>query len=117
MEAVELLRVHLRVRLVGAGKVAHPQHDADVVQPRPRLGRENAPLALFYVSAVLLLVPFFTRFVLTVFQAQGRYFLPALLPIALLATLAFASASSSALAASRAPRRFVTLPLPASAAR
>lgn len=39
------------------------------------------------LAGVLLLIPFFARFVLTLFQAQGRYFLPALLPVALLAAL------------------------------
>lgn len=40
-----------------------------------------------FVAGTLCLVPFFARFVLTVFQAQGRYFLPALLPIALVTCL------------------------------
>jgi len=47
----------------------------------------------FYVAAVLLMIPFFLRFVLTVFQAQGRYFLPVLLPVAVLTTLGWAFAA------------------------
>lgn len=43
-----------------------------------------------FILAVPLLIPFFARFIMTVFQAQGRYFLPALLPVAVLMTLAFA---------------------------
>ena len=42
---------------------------------------ERNVLLLFAVGSALL-VPFFGRFVLTVFQAQGRYFLPVLLPCA-----------------------------------
>lgn len=49
----------------------------------PDTAGERRILLLFGVGLVLL-VPFFTRFVLTVFQAQGRYFLPALLPVAVL---------------------------------
>lgn len=40
-----------------------------------------------FLAGIFLLVPFFAQFVLTVFQAQGRYFLPALLPIALVTCL------------------------------
>jgi 4-amino-4-deoxy-L-arabinose transferase-like glycosyltransferase len=41
---------------------------------------------MVYLAAagILLLIPFFVRFNLQFFQAQGRYFLPALLPAALL---------------------------------
>jgi 4-amino-4-deoxy-L-arabinose transferase-like glycosyltransferase len=39
------------------------------------------------VIGILLLIPFFIRFNLQFFQAQGRYFLPALLPAALLACI------------------------------
>jgi 4-amino-4-deoxy-L-arabinose transferase-like glycosyltransferase len=39
------------------------------------------------VIGILLLIPFFVRFNLQFFQAQGRYFLPALLPAALLACI------------------------------
>ncbi len=48
-------------------------------------------VVLLYAAAVALLVPFFTRFVLTVFQAQGRYFLPVLLPVAVVATIGWSS--------------------------
>jgi hypothetical protein len=44
-----------------------------------------------YLLAPVLLAPFFARFVLTVFQAQGRYFLPVLLPIALVTCLGWAT--------------------------
>jgi hypothetical protein len=37
------------------------------------------------ILGILLLVPFFVRFNLQFFQAQGRYFLPALLPAAAIA--------------------------------
>lgn len=49
----------------------------------------HANLLLLYGLAVPLLLPFYLRFVLTVFQAQGRYFLPALLPIAVLTAVAW----------------------------
>jgi hypothetical protein len=39
------------------------------------------------IIGILLLIPFFVRFNLQFFQAQGRYFLPALLPAALLACI------------------------------
>jgi|GEM_PF-499062 4-amino-4-deoxy-L-arabinose transferase and related glycosyltransferases of PMT family len=51
---------------------------------------EEGRLERFYLGTVLLMVPFFVRFVLTVFQAQGRYFLPVLLPVAALTALGFA---------------------------
>jgi len=44
-----------------------------------------------FLAGTLLLTPFFARFVLAVFQAQGRYFLPALLPIAFTACLGAAT--------------------------
>jgi hypothetical protein len=44
-----------------------------------------------FLAGTLLLAPFFARFVLTVFQAQGRYFLPGLLPIALVTCLGWAT--------------------------
>ena len=43
------------------------------------------------IAGILLLVPFYTRFILTTFQAQGRYFLPVLLPVALVACLGWAT--------------------------
>jgi 4-amino-4-deoxy-L-arabinose transferase-like glycosyltransferase len=46
-------------------------------------------LLVLFGLAVPLLLPFFLRFVLTVFQAQGRYFLPALLPVAVLTAVAW----------------------------
>ena len=36
----------------------------------------------FCILAILIIAPFFLKFVLTYFQAQGRYFLPVLLPAA-----------------------------------
>jgi hypothetical protein len=50
-----------------------------------------ARLTALYAAGIILLVPFFTRFVLTFFQAQGRYFFPALLPIAVLTVLGWSS--------------------------
>jgi 4-amino-4-deoxy-L-arabinose transferase-like glycosyltransferase len=44
-----------------------------------------------FAAGVVLLVPFFARFVFTVFQAQGRYFLPVLLPVALVTCLGIAT--------------------------
>ena len=44
---------------------------------------------LVFGLAVPLLLPFYLRFVLTVFQAQGRYFLPALLPVAVITATAW----------------------------
>lgn len=44
---------------------------------------------LLFGLAVPLLIPFYLRFVLTVFQAQGRYFLPALLPVAVVTAVAW----------------------------
>ncbi|MES2464750.1 MAG: glycosyltransferase family 39 protein [Armatimonadota bacterium] len=48
-----------------------------------------ARLTALYAAGIILLIPFFTRFVLTFFQAQGRYFFPALLPVAVLTVLGF----------------------------
>lgn len=45
---------------------------------------------LLALTAVLIIVPFFIRFILQFFQAQGRYFLPGLLPVALLCCLGWA---------------------------
>ena len=52
---------------------------------------DTARIVAWCFAATALLLPFYARFVLTVFQAQGRYFLPALLPIALLTVLGWAS--------------------------
>ena len=41
----------------------------------------------WFACGIALLVPFFVQFVLSVFQAQGRYFLPVLLPTAVLTVL------------------------------
>jgi 4-amino-4-deoxy-L-arabinose transferase-like glycosyltransferase len=49
----------------------------------------------FSVAAILLLVPFFTEFVLTVFQAQGRYFLPVLLPVAVVSVVGWAQVAGT----------------------
>jgi hypothetical protein len=51
----------------------------------------TARLTALYAAGVILLLPFFTRFILTFFQAQGRYFFPALLPVAVLTVLGFSS--------------------------
>jgi 4-amino-4-deoxy-L-arabinose transferase-like glycosyltransferase len=50
-----------------------------------------ARLTALYAAGIILLIPFFTRFILTFFQAQGRYFFPALLPIAVLTVQGFSS--------------------------
>ena len=42
-----------------------------------------------FALAVPLLIPFYLKFVLSVYQMQGRYFLPALLPVAALTALAW----------------------------
>lgn len=42
-------------------------------------------------AAILLLVPFFVRFNQQFFQAQGRYFLPALLPVAIVTLVGWGS--------------------------
>ncbi len=52
-----------------------------------------AKILTAFLFAVLLLVPFYTQFNLTVFQAQGRYFLPAVFPVAVLTTVAWMSRS------------------------
>lgn len=44
-------------------------------------------VVLLSLLTLLLLVPFFVRFNLQFFQAQGRYFLPALLPVGILAAV------------------------------
>jgi 4-amino-4-deoxy-L-arabinose transferase-like glycosyltransferase len=68
---------------------------SSVVQGR-REGMETesgavARLVKLFVCGIILLVPFFTKFIFTFFQAQGRYFFPALLPIAVLTVLGFAN--------------------------
>jgi 4-amino-4-deoxy-L-arabinose transferase-like glycosyltransferase len=50
-------------------------------------------VVLLSVATLFLLVPFFVRFNLQFFQAQGRYFLPALLPAALLAVVGWGNAT------------------------
>ncbi|MBC8143060.1 MAG: glycosyltransferase family 39 protein [Armatimonadetes bacterium] len=55
------------------------------------IGGDAANVLLLFGGAILLMLPFFTQFVLTVFQAQGRYFLPVLLPVAVITTAAWAS--------------------------
>ncbi len=54
------------------------------------LGDEARRVIAMFAPAVPLLLPFYLRFILTVFQAQGRYFLPALLPVAVVTGLAWA---------------------------
>lgn len=55
--------------------------------------RETVPdagerrVAGLFALGIALLVPFFAQFVLSIFQAQGRYFLPILLPAATLCVL------------------------------
>jgi 4-amino-4-deoxy-L-arabinose transferase-like glycosyltransferase len=43
---------------------------------------EERRVVILSLATVALLIPFFVRFILQFFQAQGRYFLPALLPVA-----------------------------------
>ncbi len=54
-------------------------------------GGDAGRLVTLFVCGIVLLVPFFTKFILTFFQAQGRYFFPALLPVAVLTALGFAN--------------------------
>lgn len=61
---------------------------------REGMERENvAPgrLTKLFVCGIVLLIPFFARFILSFFQAQGRYFFPALLPAAVLTVLGFSN--------------------------
>jgi len=60
-----------------------------------------------FLGGIILLAPFFARFVLTVFQAQGRYFLPALLPVAVVTCLGWASLVAGAEGSDRKDRRRV----------
>lgn len=55
------------------------------------LGGDAGGVLWLFGGAVLIMIPFFTRFVLTVFQAQGRYFLPVLLPVAVITAAVWAS--------------------------
>ena len=48
-------------------------------------------VVLLGMAAVVLLIPFFVRFNLQFFQAQGRYFLPVLLPVALVCLVGWGS--------------------------
>ena len=52
-------------------------------------GADTGRILTLFGGALLLLLPFYLRFVLSVFQAQGRYFLPALLPVAALTAAAW----------------------------
>jgi hypothetical protein len=53
--------------------------------------KANEPVFGFAALVPLCLVPFFTKFVYEVFQAQGRYFLPSLLAVALVCVGGFAA--------------------------
>ena len=53
--------------------------------------RANEPVFGFAALVPLCLVPFFVKFVYEVFQAQGRYFLPSLLAVALVCVGGFAA--------------------------
>ena len=57
------------------------------------------PVFGFATLVPLCLVPFFTKFVYEVFQAQGRYFLPSLLAVALVSVGGFAALGKSKWAA------------------
>jgi hypothetical protein len=49
--------------------------------------RKNVPLTLALLMVPIVIVPFYYAFISQVFQAQGRYFLPALLPISVLTVI------------------------------
>lgn len=49
------------------------------------------PVFLLLPSVLVVILPFYGIFVSTVFQAQGRYFLPALLPVTVLTTVGWAA--------------------------
>ena len=53
--------------------------------------KANEPIFGFAALVPLCLVPFFTKFLSEVFQAQGRYFLPSLLAVALVCVGGFAA--------------------------
>lgn len=52
---------------------------------------EERRVVVLFALGLALLLPFYARFVFTVFQAQGRYFLPALLPAATLCALGWSN--------------------------
>jgi 4-amino-4-deoxy-L-arabinose transferase-like glycosyltransferase len=54
---------------------------------RGGVGGDERRVVVLSLATVTLLIPFFVRFILQFFQAQGRYFLPALLPVALIACI------------------------------
>lgn len=66
----------LLIALVGLVGALRPGAQGGVADGEKRV-------VLFSVATVALIVPFFVRFILQFFQAQGRYFLPGLLPVAL----------------------------------
>lgn len=51
---------------------------------------------ILWLAGIFFLLPFFAQFVLTVFQAQGRYFLPALLPVAVVTCLGWSTLAGRA---------------------
>jgi peptidoglycan biosynthesis protein MviN/MurJ (putative lipid II flippase) len=51
---------------------------------RDRESRGNVALISALILAPIVIMPFYYAFISQVFQAQGRYFLPALLPISVL---------------------------------
>lgn len=55
------------------------------------------PILLLLASVLFVLLPFYGVFVSTVFQAQGRYLLPALLPVSVFTTLGWAALGKSSL--------------------
>jgi hypothetical protein len=61
--------------------------------------RLNEPVFSFAMLVPLCLVPFFVKFIYEVFQAQGRYFLPSLLAVALVSVGGFAALGKSKWAA------------------
>ena len=74
---------------------------------------DTGNVLLLFGLAAPLLVPFYLRFVLTVFQAQGRYFLPALLPVAVVTAAAWTTRTLGKDGDKQPPNYLVALWVPA----
>lgn len=58
--------------------------------------RQHVPVMMMLLLVPIVILPFYFAFISQVFQAQGRYFLPALLPIAVLTIAGWKRLSSQA---------------------
>ena len=74
--------------LAGAYQWAKQTKEGNAKEAEETAG-ERRVIGLFALGIVFL-IPFFAQFVFSVFQAQGRYFLPALLPAAVVTVLGWA---------------------------